>query len=165
MARRVFYSFHYKADNWRVGQVRSMQSFETNALLSDNDWEKVEKGGKDAIKKWIDDQLYGKSCTIVLIGSATAGREWVNYEISKSWNDGKGLLGIHIHNLKDVEGRQSSKGQNPFDYVSFKDTGNKLSSVVQVYDPPFTDSQKVYGHINDNLVKWVDEAIAIRAKY
>ena len=24
MARRVFFSFHYKADNWRASQVRNM---------------------------------------------------------------------------------------------------------------------------------------------
>ena len=32
----------------------------------------------------------------------------------KSWNDGKGLLGIYINKLTDVKGNTSNKGANPF---------------------------------------------------
>ena len=28
---------------------------------------------------------------IVLIGESTANRKWINYEITKSWNDHKGV--------------------------------------------------------------------------
>lgn len=38
---------------------------------------------------------------VVLIGEDTAKRKWVKYEIKKAWNEGKGVLGIYIHNLKD----------------------------------------------------------------
>jgi hypothetical protein len=51
---------------------------------------------------------------VVLIGPATAGRKWINYEINKAWTDNKGVVGIHIHNLKDRFGNQSAKGANPF---------------------------------------------------
>ena len=54
---------------------------------------------KKAVQKWIDDQLTGRSCTIVAIGESTARRKWIDYEITKSWHDKKGVLGIHIHNL------------------------------------------------------------------
>jgi hypothetical protein len=114
MARRVFYSFHYVPDAWRTSQVRNIGKIEGNKPASDNDWETVRKGGDTAIKKWIDGQLNGRSCTIVLIGAETAGRKWIKYEIEKSWNDGKGVLGIYIHNLKDANGKQSAKGKNPF---------------------------------------------------
>jgi len=30
--------------------------------------------------EWIDEQMAGKSCVVVLIGSKTAGRDWVEYE-------------------------------------------------------------------------------------
>jgi hypothetical protein len=93
MGRRVFYSFHYKPDNWRASQVRNIGVIEGNKPVSDNDWEKVKKGGDKAIQNWIDDQLKGRSCTIVLIGEKTAGRKWIKYEIEKSWNSGKGVLG------------------------------------------------------------------------
>src|SRR5262245_39891692 len=115
MARKVFYSFHYDADNWRTSQVRNIGAVEGNQPASDNSWEQIKSGGDQAIKKWIDGQLNGRSCTIVLIGSYTAGRKWINYEIETSWNGAKGVLGIHIHKLKNVAGVQSTKGRNPFD--------------------------------------------------
>ena len=105
MARRVFYSFHYVKDNWRASQVRNIGAIEGNEPVKDNDWETVKRGGDKAIEKWINDQLNGRSCTIVLIGNETAGRKWIKYEIEKSWNDGKGLFGIYIHNLKDKDGK------------------------------------------------------------
>lgn len=163
MARRVFYSFYYKEDNWRASQVRNMGVLEGNKPVSDNDWEQITRGGDEAIKRWINDQLNGTSCTIVLIGQNTAGRKWINYEIEKSWNDRKGLLGIYIHNLKDKDGNQSIKGTNPFD--TFYLNGKPLSQIVKAYDPPYTDSQMVYDYIKKNLAYWVEEAIKIRNNY
>ena len=32
VTRRVFFSFHYRPDNWRAGQVRNMGLVEGNAL-------------------------------------------------------------------------------------------------------------------------------------
>lgn len=140
MARRVFYSFHYEADSWRTSQVRNIGTIEGNRPVSDNAWEQVKRGGDKAIQNWIDGQLKGRSCTIVLIGANTAGRKWINYEIEKSWNEGKGLLGIHIHNLRDQDGSQSAKGKNPFDGFTLGNSQRKLSSIVPVYDPPYSDS-------------------------
>ena len=163
MARKVFYSFHYKPDNWRASQVRNIGKIEGNNPASDNDWETVTKGGDAAIKKWIDDQLKGRSCTIVLIGSNTAGRKWINYEIEKSWNDGKGVLGIYIHNLKDVDENKSTKGNNPF--TGFTVDEIPLSTIVNAYDPPFHDSKCVYNHISENIEAWIENAISIRDEY
>jgi hypothetical protein len=163
MARRVFYSFHYVPDAWRTSQVRNIGKIEGNKSASDNDWETVTKGGDTAIKKWIDGQLDGRSCTIVLIGAETASRKWIKYEIEKSWNDGKGVLGIYIHNLKDANGKQSVKGKNPF--TDFTVNGASLSTIVKAYEPPYTDSKYVYNYISDNIEKWIEDAIAIRQKY
>lgn len=165
MARRVFFSFHYKPDNWRAAQVRNMGVIEGNAPVSDNDWEQITKRGDAAIQKWIDDQFHGKSCAIVLIGTNTAGRKWIKYEIKKAWDDGKGLLGIYIHNLKDKDGNQSSKGRNPFEDFTITRDGSELSSIVKAYDPPYTTSTKVYDYIASNLADWVEEAISIRENY
>ena len=163
MARRAFYSFHYVPDCWRAATVRSIGSVEGNKPASDNDWESVKKGGDKAIQNWIDVQLGGKSCAVVLIGTNTAGRKWIDYEIEKAWNGKKGLLGIHIHNLKDSAGNQSIKGANPFQ--RFNLNGMPLSSIVKVYNPPYWDSKGVYKYIADNLADWFDEAVAIRERY
>lgn len=165
MARRVFYSFHYKPDNWRASQVRNIGTVEGNTPVSDNDWEKITGGGDAAIKKWINKQLEGRSCTIVLIGARTAGRKYIDYEIEKSWNSGKGVLGIYIHKLKNKDGKQSTKGKNPFyDFTVGKDK-KRLSSIVKAYNPPYLTSTYVYGYIKKNLSAWVKEAITIRNNY
>jgi hypothetical protein len=165
MARRAFYSFHYVPDNWRASQVRNMGVVEGNKPAADNDWEAVKKGGDSAIQAWIDNQLSGRSVAVVLIGAETAGRKWINYEIKKAWNDGKGVLGIYVHNLKDSAGEQSTKGANPFEEFTLSGSNKKLSSIVKTYDPPYSTSTNVYRHINENLAAWIEEAIAIRATY
>jgi hypothetical protein len=162
MPRRVFYSFHYKPDNWRASQVRNMGVIEGNRSVSDNDWESITKGGDERIKRWIAEQLDGKSCVVVLIGANTAGRKWINYEIVKGWNDGKGVVGVYVHNLLDKDGRSASKGANPFASFRYGNTGRMLSSVVKAYDPPGWTSKDVYDHIKKNLASWVEEAISIR---
>ena len=160
MARRVFFSFHYKPDNWRAAQVRNAGVVEGNTPVSDNDWESIAGRGDAAIQKWIDDQMRGRSCAVVLIGSRTAGRKWIKYEIKKAWDDKKGVVGIYIHNLKDKDGNQSSKGRNPFDDITIN--GSKLSSIVKDYNPPYKTSTYVYDYIKDNIAEWVEEAISIR---
>jgi hypothetical protein len=139
-----------------------MGVLEGNKPASDNDWEEVKKADS-TIQKWIDGQLNGKSVAIILIGSKTAGRKWIKYEIKKAWKDKKGVLGIYIHNLKDRDGNQSSKGNNPFD--DFNIGEKKLSSIVKAYDPPLLKSTNVYDHIKGNLADWIEKAIEIRGKY
>jgi hypothetical protein len=163
MARKCFFSFHYVPDNWRASQVRQIGKIEGNQAVSDNKWEEVKKGGDSAIKKWIDDQLTGKSCLIVLAGENTADRKWINYEIEAAWNAGKGVLAIYIHKLKDSDGNQSKKGKNPL--LGFKlQNGKYISSYAKDYDPPFSTSKYVYEHIAENIEDWVEKAIDIRNK-
>lgn len=165
MARRVFFSFHYEADNWRTSQVRNIGMVEGNRPVTDNKWEEIKRGGTKAIQNWIDGQIAGKTCTIVLIGAGTAGRKWIEYEIEKSWNDGKGVLGIYIHNLLDSDGKKSAKGSNPFTGFTMKGDGKKLSSIVKVYDPPRLTNRGVYSYIRANIANWVETAISIRNNY
>jgi hypothetical protein len=162
MARKVFYSFYFKQDSHRVSQVKQMGVIEGQPILSSNQWEDVKKGGDKAIEKWITEEMKGKSCLVVLIGGATAGRSWVDYEITKAWNDGKGVVGVYIHNLKNLAGLQSTKGANPFTGHTIESTKEKLSTIVKAYDPPYTTSTNVYDNIKENIEDWVEEAIQIR---
>lgn len=163
MAKRVFFSFHYDEDNWRAAQVRNMGVIEGNPPVADNDWETVKRGGDVAIERWIQGQLSGSSCTVVLVDSQTAGRKWINYEITESWKLRKGILGIHIHNLQDRIARQSYKGLNPFN--NFNINGTPFSSIINLYEPPYNDSTSVYNYIRQNIANWVDQAISIRSRY
>jgi len=163
MARRIFYSFHYDADSSRASQVRNMGVIEGNRPATDNDWEVVKRGGDPAIERWIKSQLDGTSCCVVLIGASTAGRKWISYEISEAWNQGMGVVGVHIHNLKNLDGDQSLRGPNPFDHVTLKASGRPLSSIVRSYESPSVDSKQAYAFIKNNLEQWIEEAIRIRA--
>lgn len=156
--RQVFYSFHFDNDVMRVQQIRNIGAIEDNKPVSSNDWEEVKKKGDAGIKKWINDNMDYRSCVVVLIGEQTANRPWVKYEIEKAWNDGKGLLGIHIHNLKCPRNGTCSKGPNPFDQFNLKD-GRKLSSIVKCYNPDSTDA---YNNIKNNIESWIEDAIAAR---
>lgn len=135
MARQVFYSFHYKPDVMRVSQVRQIGVLEGNKPAADNDWETVTGGGDPAIKKWIADQMKGRSCTLVLVGQNTANRKWINHEIVESWNAGMGVVGIHIHGLKNTEGYIAQMGNNPFGYITFGDPKKKIGRCSEVLQP------------------------------
>lgn len=164
MAPKVFFSFHYDGDRDRVAQVRNMGVVEGSPIASDNDWEHIKRGGDAAIERWIDQQMSGTRCCVVLIGSATAGRKWVTHEISTAWNQNKGVVGVHIHSLKDLRGYQSARGSNPLDHVTFNSNRRPLSTVARTYDASFADSKSAYAHIRLHLPTWIEEAIAIRAR-
>ncbi len=162
MARKCFYSFHYKPDNWRVSKVRNIGTVEGNKPASDNDWETITGGGEKKIKEWIANQMKGRTCTVILAGANTAGRKWINHEILESWNNGKGVVVIHIHNITDKDGKQASKGANPLYYVTHSPTKKRLSTIAKAYDPPRTTSKGVYSYILEHIEDWVDEAIQVR---
>lgn len=165
MKQKVFLSFHYDRDAWRVQQVKNMGVVEEQPLLSSNDWEAVKKKGEQAIKDWIAKEMKGKNCVVVLIGTQTAGRKWVNYEIEKGWKDGKGVVGVRIHKLKQANELPSAKGGNPFNYVTLPGSTKKLSTVAEIYDPAGATSNEVYSSIKKWLPTWVEKANKIRADH
>ena len=148
MARRVFFSFHYERDIWRASQVRN--SWVTKPDREDAGfwdaaaWEEVKKKGDEAIKRWIRDQMNGTSVTVVLIGSETVNRKYVQYEINHSWERGNGLIGIYIHNLKDKNGEKDKKGDDPFKYLGYKG--------IRTYDwvNDDCDQRQIFFSLNDN---------------
>ena len=162
MARRVFFSFYYNQDGWRAAQVRNIGKLEADNPVSDNEWEQVKKGGDASIKKWIDRQMNGKTCCVVLVGAETSSRRWVRYEIEESWKAGRSVLGVRIHGLLDRAGKPSTAGPSPFQFVF---GGVLLSSIVPLHAPAGSTSKEVYASIAANIEAWVEEAIRVRAKY
>lgn len=164
MARKVFYSFHFANDFWRTQQVRNMGALEGQALCTPNAWEEIKRKGSDSIERWIDTNLFGKSCVVVLVGSETASRPWVLREIVKGWDAGKGVVGIRINKLLGTDGRPSVEGANPFDKIGFGQ-GGKLSSIVQLVTPGGADSKAVYASISGGIEAWIESAISTRNRY
>jgi len=155
--RQVFYSFHYDNDVMRVQLVRNIGAIEENTPVSPSEWEEVKKKGDASIQKWIDDAMQNRSCVVVLVGSETASRKWVKYEITKAWKNGKGLLGIYIHNIKDPKKGTCKQGANPFEQFTVE--GKKLSDLVKCYNPKATDA---YNDIVENIADWIETAIKAR---
>lgn len=159
MARKVFYSFHYKRDAWRAAQVRNSNVIadeDEYGVIDSVDWETIERQGDAAIQRWINDQLKHTSVTVVLIGAETAERDWVDYEIRKSWERGNGLAGVRIHSIKNQDRETDTPGANPFASVKLAD-GTPLSSIVKVYDWA--------GDGREHLGDWVEEAYEARQAY
>lgn len=117
MARRVFFSFHFERDIWRVNQVRMsnvVAGADSAGFFDESEYEDAKKRGDEAIKRLIREKLDRTSATIVLIGAETATRPYVMYEIDESLKRGNGLIGIHIHHLKNAWGATDSRGVVPY---------------------------------------------------
>jgi hypothetical protein len=141
-----------------------MGALEGQPILTGQKWEEVEKGGNPAIKKWINDQMQGKSCLVVLVGTLTSTRPWVDYEIKKAWSEKRGVVGIRIHGLKDLRTQKTAvKGSSPFANLNLN--GTPFGNIVTLYDPPSQDSKAVFASISNSIERLVEDAIKIRAKY
>jgi hypothetical protein len=140
-----------------------MGVIEGNEPVTDNEWETIKGGGDPAVERWIAGQMKGRSCAVVLVGSQTANRPWVKYEIKKAWVDGLGVVGIRIHGLKNRKESTSTAGANPFDAWKIGDTS--MSQIVTLFSPTGAESKAVYSSICNNLDSLVEKAIQIRAKY
>jgi hypothetical protein len=158
MTKKCFLSFHYQLDNWRVSQIKQIGAIEEQPVLDANKWEEVKKRGDSAIESWIAQNMNGKECLVVLVGEKTAGRRWVKHEIKKAWKDGLGVLAIHIHKLQDSNGKQATKGTDPFTGI----TVDGVAVTGMVYDPPYTGSKDAYDYIATNIKTWVGNAVKAR---
>jgi hypothetical protein len=160
MSRHVFYSHHYDEDRSRVAPLLGPGSRALQGQLEASvaDWDKLKRSGSFGIKRWLDQQLKGRSCTIVLIGSHTASRPLILEEIKRSWELGLSLIGVHIHPLKDAKGQPSTRGDNPFLQPA---TGlGDLGATVPVFESSETDSKLAYRDIADHLPQWVEQGVA-----
>lgn len=109
MPRRVFFSFHYDKDAWKVSQIRNcyaLSVYDKPPFLDAAEWESVKRKGDAAIQSWIDTQMKNTSVTIVLVGAETHTRPWVKYEIQKSRERGNGMLAVKLTGMKDQYGQE-----------------------------------------------------------
>ena len=165
MARRVFFSFHYQDDIWRVSQIRNSRvtkDWEANTFMDAASWESVRRKGDAAVKSWIDRQLDGTGVTVVLIGSQTADRRYVQYEIEQSHKRGNGLLGIYIHRMKNQHGETSSRGRNPLGNITVEVEDTFLGISLGKERKRLSDIYPTYDWVGDdgyqNIGQWIEDA-------
>jgi hypothetical protein len=191
--RRVFFSFHYQRDIVRVQQVKKHwvvdhENHKARGYFDGSLEEKAKKEGELAVKRAINNGLFGSSVTCVLIGAETFSRRWVHYEVFKSIAQGMGVFGVRIHQLKNFQRQTDSYGTSPFDVAGYgiKRNSDKLwpmvhtaqgwvdwslnepvsradAKAVREWDHPrFDEVFKVYDWVIDdgrrNFTAWVDAA-------
>ena len=124
---------------------------EKAGFIDKAEFEKVERDGDKAIKDWIDKQLKGTSVTVVLIGSQTLSRKYVQYEIIQSYKKGNKIIGVKIGGLNDINLN-----------TSYSDISNhileqdKYGNVILDTDEAI---RKIYDYTDDgynNLKFWIE---------
>lgn len=118
MARRTFFSFHYKPDVWRAWNVRQCwvvkpQDQEDHGFFDGSVFEASQKEGDESLKRFLREGLENTSVTCVLAGTETWTRRWVRYEIARSVLKGNGLMTVYIHGVKNNKQEVATKGADP----------------------------------------------------
>ena len=131
MARKVFFSFHY-ADIMNANIVRNSGQFKLTPETGFYDaslWERTKTQGDAAIKSLIDQGLNNTSVTCFLIGEHTHSQKWCKYELQKSLDDKKGILGILLPNQTKHGPKWISKCGNVYewDHSKFADWVEKAA--------------------------------------
>lgn len=126
MARRTFFSFHYKPDVTRAWVVRN--SWMTKVTQGDREdagffdssvFEASQRDSDESLKRFLRDGLKNTSVTCVLVGAETCLRRWVRYEIFRSFLCGNGLFAVRIHTIGALNSPSTVAGGSPFDSVAF----------------------------------------------
>lgn len=157
MARRVFFSFHYDNDINRSMTVRNSWvtlGKEAAGFIDKAEFEQIKRQGDTAVHNWIDKQLEGTSVTVVLIGSETLKRPFVQYEICKSLQRGNAVIGVHINAIRDMRTLSTSFRGNTHEVIGHYDDSS----------PAYFDSivDGIYDYVADNgysnMGIWIENA-------
>lgn len=120
MARRTFFSFHYKPDVTRAQVVKRSQIVkdrEDAGFLDSSAFEEAQRKDPDSLKRFLRKEMEGASVVCALVGTETAMRRWVRFEIMQGILDERGILGIRIHTIANLNQMTATAGPNPFDLL------------------------------------------------
>lgn len=143
MARKTFFSFHYKPDVQRAQVVRKSQFFKDHGDAGFYDasaFERTKNEDPAALKRFLRKEMQGTSVICVLIGAETASRRWVRFEILQALCDGRGLMGVRVHSIADFDGKTVAAGDNPFDLLGVY----RKDDVLQVIERESVNAKWAY---------------------
>ncbi len=110
---RIFVSYHHALDQWYYNEFSrffcSAYDVATDCSLRGS----VDSDDSEYIMRRIrKDYIEGTSCTVVLCGSGTSGRRFVDWEIKATLDDEHGLVGVRLPtNVPDAAGNWSAPGR------------------------------------------------------
>lgn len=120
MARRTFFSFHYKPDvsrAWVVKNSQIVKDREDAGFLDSSAFEEAQRKDPASLKRFLQKEMDGSSVVCALAGAETALRRWVRFEIMQGIWDGRGIFGIRIHTIADLNQKTTTAGPNPLDLL------------------------------------------------
>lgn len=128
--RRTFFSFHYQKDVSRAHVVRNSwvtkDEREDAGFFDGSVFESKKRVGEDTLKAFLTDALNGTSVTCVVIGEDTHARPWVRYELVRSFERGKGLFGVRVHGIKDLQKNLGVAGPDPFASLAYQVVNDRV---------------------------------------
>lgn len=131
-----------------------------SGVIDRADFETIKRQGDKAVHKWIDGQLQGTSVTVVLIGSETLKRPFVQYEICESLKRGNAVIGVNIDGITDMRSGLTSSRCNPHTIIGY----------YQNNSPAYFDKvcDGIYDYVSGNgylnLGDWVEKAAKAKGK-
>ncbi|MGY3558469.1 hypothetical protein ACVWXP_001738 [Bradyrhizobium sp. USDA 4463] len=138
MARRTFFSFHYKPDVQRAQVVKNSwvtREREDAGFFDSSAFEAAKRTNDDTLKSFLIKQMHGSSVVCVLVGRETALRRWVRYEIQRGLWDERGILAVRIHTINHFTSGPTTAGPNPLDllgvYVEQNSSGGKSVYLIE----------------------------------
>jgi hypothetical protein len=144
---RIFFSFHYTFDHHRARQVMDAllahPGTSATGFIDDDTIDEMCAVGLSSVYDWIEAEVEQADVVVVLIGAATAGRHFVEYELAQAQKRRRPLLGVRIHALPDADGRTAEPGPSPL-------------------FPVFAEHDFVAEDGAGQLVAWAGEAITRR---
>ncbi len=115
--RRCFFIFDYEGDLDEVRRVAELGLVHAVSAAGFQDltlWSTYKAKGVEEVKHRIDKALMGTTCSVVFIGPRTASLGYVKYAVERSIQRSNGLLGIHIHALKNPIASAGERGPVPY---------------------------------------------------
>jgi hypothetical protein len=130
MAYRTFFSFHYKPDITRAMTVRNSwvtkEDRDKAGFFDSSVFESKQRDSDDALRRFLREGLSNTSVTCVLVGTETARRKWVRYEILQSFVRGNGIFAARIHGIRNFQKQTAISGNNPLDSLAFAVRGDRV---------------------------------------
>lgn len=158
MARRTFFSFHYKPDVQRAQIVRNSwvtREREDAGFFDSSAFEKAQRTNDDTLKNFLIEAMKGSSVVCTLVGAQTAQRRWVRYEIQRAIWDMRGLLAVRIHTINHFTTGTTTAGPNPFDLLGVYVEENGTSKAMYLIErSSITEGWSYSSDFKKFLPKW-----------
>lgn len=112
-----FFSFHFSHDFDRINKVLDIwsgyENMSATPFISTPQLMEMMEKGLAGIFDWVNEELAKADVVIVLIGSQTAKRYFIQYEIQQAILQKKPIYGINIHQIPNKLGEVEQEGNCP----------------------------------------------------